>query len=243
MAWRINMWRDSFKANTNVTWLIQLWHASSRCDKTHPNVTWLIQMWHDLFKCDTTRWNVICRIHTYTHLLPGFIHEEVLPCVAVCCSVLQCVAVCCSVLQCVAVCYNVPHLLPGFIDNVQIEQLDSDVKEQKRMHHSAGNEDAESQSCEACVDLSNRIQLGVRCHHMRLCVCVCVCVCVRERERKRMRLCVCVNVWHPICICVCVHIYLYIYVIHTHTKTQTHTSTSRSMTAKTMTGSDVKHTL
>ena len=34
-------------------------------------------------------------------------HEDVLQCVAVCCSVLQCVAVCCSVLQCVAVCCSV----------------------------------------------------------------------------------------------------------------------------------------
>ena len=33
--------------------------------------------------------------------------EQVLQCVAVCCSVLQCVAVCCSVLQCVAVCCSV----------------------------------------------------------------------------------------------------------------------------------------
>ena len=34
-------------------------------------------------------------------------YDDVLQCVAVCCSVLQCVAVCCSVLRCVVLCCSV----------------------------------------------------------------------------------------------------------------------------------------
>jgi len=79
------------------------------CDFTHLRVqidstcaTWLIYMCHgsqvlgELFK------DVACGER---HLL--LIGNQVLQCVAVCCSVLQCVAVCCSVLQCVAMCCNV----------------------------------------------------------------------------------------------------------------------------------------
>ena len=45
--------------------------------------------------------------HTFSHGHTCCVHQTLLQCVAVCCSVLQCVAVCCSVLQCVATCVSI----------------------------------------------------------------------------------------------------------------------------------------
>ena len=82
------------------------------------------------------------------------LHNDVVQCVAVCCSVLQCVAVCCimmwcSVLQCVAVCCSVLQCVAECWIMMWCLRLSF-----------------------ACFD---KQKFGV-------CVCVCVVWCVSERE-------------------------------------------------------------
>ena len=57
----------------------------------------------------------------------GMSGDDVLQCVAVCCSVLQCVAVCCSVLQCVAVCSSVQQCVAVFCSVQQYVAVCSSV--------------------------------------------------------------------------------------------------------------------
>jgi len=69
---------------TKYSALLTYWGKKERIRSTEFDFLWL--------------WLVSCWVQW---------NDNVLQCVAVCCSVLQCVAVCCSVLQCVAVCCSV----------------------------------------------------------------------------------------------------------------------------------------
>ena len=60
----------------------------------------------DVLQCVAVCCSVLhCIVECFVECTAG--HDGVLQCVAVCCGVLHCVAVCCSVLQCVVVCCSV----------------------------------------------------------------------------------------------------------------------------------------
>ena len=56
VTWLIDMWRDTLKCD--MTHLI--------CDMTHRCVTWPIDMWHDSLMCDMTHWYMTWLIDTAT---------------------------------------------------------------------------------------------------------------------------------------------------------------------------------
>jgi len=84
-VWNMTMWHDrevlceTWLCNmipSSVTWPVDTWNQSFTCDMTRSYVTSIVYMWHDLKICDMTLF-----IRDMTCV------SDVLPCVAVCCSV------------------------------------------------------------------------------------------------------------------------------------------------------------